>query len=363
MLTRVDMRSERTVLIIALTALLGGCSTLAYYGQAVHGELAILDAARPIDKVINDPATRPELRKKLEDARAIRAYASRQLGLPDDDSYRSFVALHRAFPIWNVVATPEFSLTPEQWCFPFAGCVPYRGYFSRDAAERFAQSQRVKGMDVMVGPVPAFSTLGWLDDPLLSSMLYWSEPELAEIIFHELTHRLIYVKDAPDFNEALATFVSETGVHRWLLAQTDGKEKYKAWVDQNAHDAAVRMRIMQARAQLHALYAQKLPAAEMRAKKAHIFMQLYADYEQMKKRWPGYDGYDGFFSHPLSNALIGENDTYRRLIPAFHALFVEAGSNFPAFYKKVRELAALGADERKKALEQLLAQSTHAAPK
>ncbi len=352
-----SVRCYRIVICALLAALLGGCSTLAYYGQAVHGELALLDSARPVEQVLADPATPPKLRRRLETAHAIRAFASRELGLPDDDSYRSFVLLDREFPVWNVIAAPEFSLQPEQWCFLFAGCVPYRGYFDRADAERFASGLRVKGLDVMVGPVPAFSTLGWFDDPLLSSMLYWSDTELAQLIFHELAHRLIYVKGDADFNEAFATTVAAAGVRRWLMQRPDGEAKYERWQQDNAHDAAVRARIMRARGELKALYAEKLPPTTMRARKAHIFMRLYADYEKMKRGWPGYDGYDGFFSLPLNNALLSEVDTYERLTPAFRALLAQANGDLPAFYEKVRSLARMSSADRRKAIEKLLAVS------
>lgn len=352
-------RRYRIILSVLLAALLGGCSTLAYYGQAVHGELALLDSARAVDTVIKDPSTPVQLRTRLETARAIRAFASRELGLPDDESYRSFVMLGRDYPVWNVLAAPEFSLQPKQWCFPFAGCVPYRGYFHRADAERFASGLRVQGLDVIVAPVPAYSTLGWFDDPLLSSMFYWSDTELARIIFHELAHRLIYVQNDADFNEAFATTVAAEGVRRWLMSQPGGALKYRAWQARQAHDAAVHARILRARGELQALYAQNMPPATRRAKKAHIFMRLYADYETLKQRWPGYKGYDGFFSLPLNNALLSEVHTYQRLTPAFRALLAQAHGNLPVFYAKVRALAELSADDRRKALEQLLAISSH----
>ena len=97
--------------------------------------------------------------------------------------------------MWNVFATPELSLTPRQWCFPIAGCVNYRGYFHEAEARGEAARLKAAGDDVYVGGVPAYSTLGWFDDPVLSSFVRWPETEVARLIFHELAHQVLYVKD------------------------------------------------------------------------------------------------------------------------------------------------------------------------
>ena len=201
----------RAALAIALIAMLsGGC----YLLQSAQGQLALMSKREPIARVIDEPSTPAALRAQLKSVTAIRNFASRELGLPDNGSYRKYADIGRPYVVWNVVAAPEFSVDPKQWCFPIVGCVGYRGYFVEKRARRFAAGLHAKGFDVVVGGVAAYSTLGHFDDPILSSMVGWNDVELASIIFHELTHQLLYVPNDASFNEALATTVAEEGVRR-----------------------------------------------------------------------------------------------------------------------------------------------------
>jgi len=199
--------------------LLGGC----YLLQSAAGQWQVLSKRRPISRVIANPATPAQVRSQLEAVAQIREFASRCLGLPDNGSYRSYADLGRRYVVWNVVAAPEFSVDPKEWCYPIVGCVAYRGYFVERRARRFAEQLRRRGFDVTVDGVAAYSTLGHFDDPILNTMLGWSDVELASIIFHELTHQMIYVPNDADFNEALAVTVEEEGVRRWLESQ--GREQ------------------------------------------------------------------------------------------------------------------------------------------
>src|SRR5258707_14309455 len=118
----------------------------------------------PIPRVLESPSTPAALRVQLEAVPSIRNFASRELGLPENGSYRSYADVGRPYVVWNVVAAPEFSVDPKQWCYPFVGCVAYRGYFAETKALKFAAAQRAKGRDVFVGGVAAYSTLGHFDD-------------------------------------------------------------------------------------------------------------------------------------------------------------------------------------------------------
>ena len=191
----------------AIALALAGCAQLQYYFQAAQGQYALWSDARPIEDWLGDPATDPVLKARLEKALLIRRFAVRQLGLPDNASYKNYAALSRPFVLWNVVATPELSLRPIQWCFPIAGCVSYRGYYSKQDALAYAAELRAEGDDVQVGGVPAYSTLGWFSDPLLSTFINYSDAELARMVFHELAHQVVYVPGDSQFNEAFATSV------------------------------------------------------------------------------------------------------------------------------------------------------------
>ena len=178
-----------------------------------------LSKREPIGRVIDDPSTPPALRAKLQEVTEIRDFASRDLSLPDNGSYRSYADVGRPYVVWNVVAAPEFSLNPRRWCYPIVGCVAYRGYFHETKARSYAAKLRGEGLDVSVGGVAAYSTLGHFSDPILNTMMGWDDVELASIVFHELTHQLLYARNDSSFNEALATTVEEEGVRRWLLHQ------------------------------------------------------------------------------------------------------------------------------------------------
>ncbi|MGH8283198.1 MAG: aminopeptidase [Gammaproteobacteria bacterium] len=355
------MRTPLRILCVLFVALLSACSTLGYYGQAIHGELGLLSERRPISQLIADPKTPALLRKKLELAEQIRRFASQKLSLPQNGSYTTYVALDRPYVSWNVFATKPFSLKPITWCFLFAGCVPYRGYFHEQSAQSFADSVRKQGDDVYVSGVPAFSTLGWFDDPLLSSMLGWNDAALANYIFHELAHQELYVKGDADFNESWAVTVADVGVRRWL--QASGREAELAgYESRQRHWHMILLLVNTARGQLTQLYASGLPAETMLARKQEIFDGLRKSYAVLRPQLDGDTGYDSFFKGPLNNARLLVISTYTRWVPAFRALLMENNGDLPAFYQAVKRLAHLPQDQRDAELEKLMVKSAEERP-
>ncbi|HZX25990.1 MAG TPA: aminopeptidase [Telluria sp.] len=347
--------------MLAATAasLLASCSTLNYYAQAAHGQLSLLAEARPVDDWLSDQHTDARLRTRLQKARAIRAYAVAQLALPDNKSYKNYAALQRPFVLWNVVATPELSLKPMEWCFPIAGCVAYRGYYSKDDAQAYAGELRAEGMDVQVGGVPAYSTLGWFNDPLVSTFINYPDAELARLIFHELAHQVVYISGDSQFNESFATAVEEAGVQQWLDAQNDVRlrEAYSRYAARKQDFLEL---LLATRKELEALYKSDADAAAKRSGKARIFEQLKARYKVIKQtQWEGYAGYDRFFAEPLSNAHLASIATYHDYVPAFRALLAREGS-YPRFYAAVRALADLDKPERDRRLKQAAVALQHA---
>src|ERR1700733_11084576 len=235
----------------------------------------------PIARAIDEPGTPAKLRAQLQSVTAIRDFASHALGLPDNGSYRKYADIGRAYVVWNVVAAPEFSVDPKRWCFPIVGCVAYRGYFVEARARRFAAGLHAKGFDVVVGGVAAYSTLGHFDDPILSSMVSWNDVELASIIFHELTHQLLYVSNDAAFNEALATTVEEEGVKRWLQQQGRGQDLAEHLLEQQRYLQIIAL-MSKTRGQLAALYASGLPPPLMRERKRETFEQMRAAYSALR---------------------------------------------------------------------------------
>jgi predicted aminopeptidase len=346
------MTSRRLILSLFAGALLlgsGGC----YYGQAVRGHLKIMSDQVPLEEVIEDPATPDETRRRLALIRDARAFASSELGLPDNDSYTRYVDLGRPYVVWNVFAADEFSVEPRRWCFPVAGCVVYRGYFDEAAARRYADRLGGRGYDTHVGGVAAYSTLGRFDDPVLSSMLRWQDYQLAGLIFHELSHQVVYVKDDSQFNESFATAVEEEGLARWLAERGEAGE-LQAYRDSRRRAGAFSLLIADTRAELSAIYASGLDEHAMREAKAAAFETLRSRYRALREDWGGYAGYDAWFERPLNNARLVPVATYRRYVPAFRALLRDVGGDWPAFYEAARALGELDPQARADRLEALL---------
>jgi predicted aminopeptidase len=332
----------RAALVIAL---IGGAAGGCYILQSVQGQLSLMSKREPIAVVTAKPSTPAALRTQLEAVAAIRDFASRELGLPDNGSYRSYADVGRRYVVWNVVAAPEFSVDAKQWCYPIVGCVAYRGYFAERDARRYAAGLKGEGLDVMVGGVAAYSTLGHFNDPVLSTMMAWNDVELAAIIFHELTHQLLYVPNDSSFNEALATTVEEEGVRRWLVSQGRGADLAAHLVEQQ-HYAAVIDLLSATRATLRELYASGLAAEPMREKKRAAFAALRASFALLKQGWGGHAPFESWFAEDLNNAHLASVATYFNCVPGFERELKAAGGDLTAFYARARQLAQLDQQQR-----------------
>ncbi|MBF0181844.1 MAG: aminopeptidase, partial [Magnetococcales bacterium] len=258
--------------IFSFLMLVGGCAELPYYRQAVEGQLDLLARRRPLADMLEDGQTPPGLRARLELAERLRRFAVEELGLTHGDSFRDYADLGRPYAAWVVFATPEFSLTPRIWCFPFVGCLAYRGYFRRQDAETFAAGLRREGLDVHDADAPAYSTLGWFADPLLNTCIEWPRTRLAGLMFHELAHERLYLAGDTAFNEAFADAVSRVGVERWLRRQGDqaGLAIHKQEIAKRERFVA---QVRRTRARLVELYARALPEPEMREHKQAILAE------------------------------------------------------------------------------------------
>ena len=345
-------RIYRVLLITAVLFGITGCSTVGYYGQAVAGHWRIMRARVPVQVVIENPDTEQRTREALQRAQLARRFASDQLALPDNKSYTSYVDLQREAVTWNVIATQSLSIEPERWCFPVAGCLSYRGYFDRADANAYAQQLRDQGLDVAVTEASAYSSLGWFDDPLLSTMTARGEPLLAGVLFHELAHQRLYVKDDSSFNESFASFVEQQGIRQWLqqLDRADLQQRYDDYRSRREQFLAL---LREARAKLKSVYTGGGTPEQMLHAKARIFSELRLSYQALKVRWGGYSGYDNWFDKPLNNARIAGVSTYNRWVGAFATLFAESGGNYALFYRRSADLAALSRAKRQRRLEEL----------
>lgn len=333
------------LLIVFLTLQLAGCASLSYYAQAVGGHMRVMNATRPIDEILQDPATDVALKKRLENAIRAREFASRELGLPDNKSYRTYADLGRPFVVWNVFAAPEFSVEPEKWCMVFVGCVSYRGFYDRDEAERYADKLRNSGLDTYVGGVSAYSTLGYFNDPVLNTFLRLGDTEAVRTIFHELAHQLLFVDDDTEFNESFATTVENEGLRRWFARNGVPEQQQEFTAQQRRREQFVQL-ADEYRGRLRTLYSVSLTHEEMRRAKAGVLGDMKQAYAAMKKGWGGDARYDQWFEQDLNNAKIASLSLYTQMVPAFEAMLEKEGRDLPRFYRRVTELSRLPKAER-----------------
>jgi predicted aminopeptidase len=350
-------------LVLLMTGLCG-CQTAHYYHQAIAGEFQILSHRKPIAELMVDPQTPAELKGKFERVTQLRAFAQAELKLPINKHYLTYVDVHRRFVIWNVHAASEFSLQPKKWWYPFVGSLKYRGYFSETDARQYGERLAQQGDDVYVEGVEAYSTLGWFADPLLNTFIAHPEADLAETLFHELTHQRLFLSGDTDFNEAFATAVAEEGVRRWFQAKHDqaGYQQYRAELQRNRQFVAL---VMKTRGQLERVYGETnqhrvthpKPSSSaqlrMREEKARVLQQSREDYEQLKASWGGYSGYDGWFAQSLNNAQLNTIAVYYELVPGFQVLLQQQAGNLELFYKAVEDMRKLKKDARHRRLQEL----------
>lgn len=333
---------------ISLTLLCCGLLSGCYYVQAAAGQWEVIRKREPVEEVINNAETSPELAARLRLLVEARDFSIDVLGLPDNKSYRTYTDLSRDYVVWNVFAAPEFSLQSKQWCFPVAGCVNYRGYFSHDAAIRESQRLAGKGFDVAVGGVAAYSTLGKFNDPLLNTMMHWGDVEIIAMLFHELAHQLLYVKDDSAFNESFATAVEEIGVRRWLESRGQS-EKMAVYRERRELQQSLMVLVAAARGTLRSVYGADIDESRKRELKIERLRALAEEVRAERERY-GRDS-TGWLSGELNNAHLISMTLYEGRLPAFRAIFSQCASDIECFYKAARELAALDSIEREELLK------------
>ena len=340
--------AKRLLLTFFLTAhlMMSGC----YYAQAVRGQLDVLRKREPIADVIADPQTSPELAARLRLVQEAREFSIAELGLPDNKSYQTYSDVQRDFVVWNVFAAPEFSLTPITWCYPIAGCVSYRGYFSEDAAEREALKLAAKGFDVHTGGVSAYSTLGKFNDPVLSTMMRWDDVQLASVLFHELAHQVLYIKGDSGFNESFATAVEEFGIERFLQSKDLEEVFAKYEVDKEVRRQSMQI-VAAAQSDLKALYSQDDDDNVKRRLKQQRIDDLTTDLGEFFEA-QGRDA-SSWLQKPLNNARIASQVLYECRLPEFRIMLARCEDDIECFYLEAQRVAKLKKPERDEYLDSL----------
>ncbi len=342
------------VVLLVAVGLLAGCA--GYYLQAVAGQAELMRARVPVAEVLADPATPATLKQQLLTVEEALAFAQVELALPPTRSYRKYADLGRAYVVWNVFAAPEFSLEPREWCYPIAGCTTYRGWFSEERAQRYADRLAVAGEDVFVGGVAAYSTLGWFADPVINTMLGENPEELAGLLFHELAHQKLYVPGDTLFNEGFATLVEEEGTRRWLASRNDSAGLCAAEV-RRLRRAAVLGIVAELRTRLAVVYGGEVPVDLRRQQRAALFGEAGASYARLRADWPEPPWFDSWFEPGLNNARLAALSAYEDYMPAFRLLLARQSGDLPRFYARVQELGDLEPVARDQAMQDLLRES------
>jgi len=352
-------------LLLLVVTTLTGCQAISYYAQAIRGHCQVLSRRQSCEKLIADPTTPKELRAKLQLAEEVCDFAKRELKLPVNGHYQCYADVGRRYVVWNVTASPEFSLESKTWWYPIVGSLDYRGYFAEQSARDYADRMARKGFDVYVEGVEAYSTLGWFKDPLLNTFIHHFGAALAEILFHELAHQRVFASGDTDFNEAFATTIGQEGARRWLRnrGDTSALEEYLLVLQRNSQFVQL---VADTRQSLEVLYGdERLPdgkiqakkrapetsVEQLRQKKLRIVSRLRDDYQALKTQWGGYDGYDAWFAGDLNNAQLNSVATYYDLVPAFERLLAENDGDLEKFYALVKKLAKLPRAERHRRLQ------------
>jgi len=341
-------RYHTFIIMTFIMSTLSGCSTLSYYAQSVNGQLEILQKRQPIDALINNNSLPGDTLAQLTLSKQIRDFAINELGLPDNNSYIDYADLERDFVVWNVFAAPELSLQSRQWCYLIVGCLSYRGYFSEEGANTLANELENQGYDVFVGGVTAYSTLGWFADPVLNTMLRFGDTYLAKVIFHELAHQKVYIKDDTEINEAFADTVAETGVRRWLNG--NNPVTYEQFETIQLQENEFVELVLKYRNQLDDLYNSGMTDTQKRMQKSVLLEQMKNEYQQMYPDNNIHRRYDSWFATGLNNAKVIAVVTYRKYMPGFKKMLLGVDNNLDAFYSLVDQLRHCTYEQRREIL-------------
>ncbi len=339
------MKTRNWFALLPLLALCA-CSTVQFYTQAVSGQTEIWRKSRPNAEALADPSVAEKVKQRLRLIEELRAFAASDLHLPTK-SFGKYCDLKRPYVVWVVYAAPEFSTESKKWWYPLVGSLKYRGFFNEKDAKQEADRLKRKGYDVFIGGVEAYSTLGYLADPILNTFLHRSDAELAELIFHELTHAKVFIPGDTDFNEAFATANAEDGVRRWLRSKKDvkGLREYEASLKRNRKAVELMLRT---REKLKAVYAASHPSVEEeRQAKQRVFDGMLKDAQVVSP-----NARINIRRSPKSwnNARINTVATYYTMVPGFERLLKAEGGDLEAFHHKVASMRKLTNEERVKIL-------------
>ncbi len=351
LVVKVARRLSWYILAILLLWVLTGCSTLQFYQQAALGQWQLMQARKPIAAILADGQREQRLLTQLELTQDILAFAEANLGLDRAGRYQSYVDLQRPYVVWNVFASQPLDLAGHSWCYPFIGCAPYRGYFKHSVALKQAQRLRQQGYETYVGGVPAYSTLGWFEDPVLNTFVHWPSPELASLLIHELSHSRVWLDSDVAFNESFASFVGRQGAREWMRSQ-NGEATWHLWQTTREDWQRFRAFLMRAKSTLNEIYTQDGSEAERLHRKSITLDEIKQCY-QVHKAVLGQGRWDKLINQDLNNAFLVSLATYEDWLPAFAQLFKQHNNDWAGFFQAVEDITALAPAARQALMQRL----------
>ena len=335
---------------------MSSCSELGFYWQAASGHLELLNHKQDIQELLESDETSAELKRKLKLVESVRTFASGNMGLPDNAAYTAYVDLGRPFVTMVVTAAQPLELKAQQWCYWFVGCQEYRGYFDEADAEAFALEMKEQKLDVSVGGVSAYSTLGWLNkpwlpnyfsDPVLSTFLLKHDAELIATLIHEMAHQIVYVNNDTAFNESFAVFVEQEGLRQFLDVAENStfiaakvEKTYQWYLSARKDRRLFRQLVNTTFEKMKSMFAENFSDTEKLQKKEQLFVELHENYENRKKEFQVLS-YHNWFNKKLNNSHLLGVQRYHSQVEKFALLFEEQGQQWPQFFAAVRKLSKL----------------------
>lgn len=314
--------------------------------------MEMLRKAKPVAEVLADPKSKPLLKQKLNTVADILDFAEKELHLPAAGQYRRYANLGRRYAVWVVFAAPEFSIKPKTWTYPLLGKLAYRGFFKEALANQEADKFRAEGYDVYVSGIEAYSTLGFFRDPLLNTFLGRADADLAELIFHELTHQRLYLSGDTDFNEAFATAVGQEGARRWLRARGRLKDLAQYEKEQRVEREFVKL-ALETREELKGIYAQVYRSRETEIlQKNNALSRFQQRALALDQRHGNSMKIERWFKKPVNNARLATLSSYYEMLPGFEALLARREGDLERFFADIDTMRPLKREERRKQVMQ-----------
>jgi len=362
------MISRIMTVLLVLTSVTA-CSNLTYYRQAALGQMELLSARRDFKVVLADQAVPEAVKIRLKLVEEILSFAETEIGLPVGDTFSTYADIGRPFVVWNVFVAQPYSIQLETFCFPIAGCVIYKGFFSREDAQVFSEEQEKTGFETYIGGVAAYSSLGWFSDPVLNTFIHRSDENLAALIFHELAHKLVYFEDDTAFNESFAVTVERYALGRWLDSRNQSAA-YIRYLGQQERQASVIELILESRVTLSKVYKSEVYKSKVYIskvyesnvpegrgeRKAEVIQSLRDDYATLRHRWhdAGIEAneFEFWMEQDINNAKLGAIGAYQTWVNSLMML-LSTSVSFSAFIQKVQALEELTPGEREAFLLEL----------